>query len=350
MNPLGLRPGSFSKRMKIKWPMLLAHAGILLAIAGLAVGWVAPANADTLTITLPAPEVRLPGAEEVLQGVNSSRASIGHPALVLDPILMGYAQAGADLDANSLPGQEGGAVSNVIALGYGYPETIETIFCTYNATKLSLDTPDLANAAGFGGVGERLVNNVFYRHAGFGIARGVGEWEGYVMMHMIACYTADKLYKPGQTPAPGQPTAPPVSQVIYPVVTALPQSDGRLLHEVRAGQSLWAIAMAYNTHVGDILTLNRLPADTGTIYAGQKLLIPTVVGGRIVASTPTPGENAQGAPGAAVENTAEPTRTENPPAALEKGYGSNFTRSAILWVAVAGCLALLLVTLLKKEG
>ena len=234
---------------------------------------------EPLPTSTEAPGTRLLTADELLQMVNQGRLQIGHPALVLDPILMSYTQGEADLAANSMPPQGSGPPADVIAMGYGYPETSDTIFCTYHYAQLDLKgaTPPIPD---FGSPDVRAVNNVYYRHVGFGVSKGTGDWDGYVFYLMLACYDADKKYHPGQaTLTPGASTPAAVSEVIIPVRTAQAQNNGQIVHEVLSGQSLWAIAMAYHTHIQDILTLNHLAPDTDSVYQGQKLLIPTQADG-----------------------------------------------------------------------
>jgi hypothetical protein len=57
------------------------------------------------------------------------------------------------------------------------------------------------------------------------------------------------------------------------VQTVSPEEDGKVVHEVQAGQALWSIAIAYGIKIVDIVKLNDLPANDQNIYVGQKLLI-----------------------------------------------------------------------------
>jgi LysM repeat protein len=68
------------------------------------------------------------------------------------------------------------------------------------------------------------------------------------------------------TPAPVGGTG-----VIIPVLVATPNADGDLIHEVKAGQTLWQIAISYNTQIGQIKRLNGLSGND--IYPGTRLLI-----------------------------------------------------------------------------
>jgi len=69
----------------------------------------------------------------------------------------------------------------------------------------------------------------------------------------------------------GESTAPVGEAVVYPVVLATPNVDGNVIHEVKIGQSLWQIAVAYEVKIDDIKRLNNL--SNNNIYPGDKLLI-----------------------------------------------------------------------------
>ena len=58
------------------------------------------------------------------------------------------------------------------------------------------------------------------------------------------------------------------------MVTATPAADGAVIHEVKMGQSLWSIAIAYNTHIVDILRFNQMSPEQQVVWVGQKLNIP----------------------------------------------------------------------------
>lgn len=60
--------------------------------------------------------------------------------------------------------------------------------------------------------------------------------------------------------------------LVSDVITATPQLDGSIFHEVQAGQALWSIAIAYNITVADIIRWNNL-APTPMIVMGNRLLV-----------------------------------------------------------------------------
>ena len=105
----------------------------------------------------------------------------------------------------------------------------------------------------------RGANNQWYAHCGVGIS----EYNGDVYYVFIAGYTSNRIYKPGATALPGQVLTAPISQVMFPVTKATPGADGRIIHTVKHGQTLWAIAIAYGTHILDIQRANGMTADQG---------------------------------------------------------------------------------------
>ncbi len=62
-----------------------------------------------------------------------------------------------------------------------------------------------------------------------------------------------------------------ISQYIVPVSLSTARPDGDVVHEVKYGQALWSIAIAYGVKIDEIRRFNNL-ADT-TIYTGQILLV-----------------------------------------------------------------------------
>ena len=69
----------------------------------------------------------------------------------------------------------------------------------------------------------------------------------------------------------GGSAVPEAGAVVYPVIVSTPNADGNVIHEVRAGQSLWQIAIAYDVKIDNIKRLNNL--SDNNIYPGSKLLI-----------------------------------------------------------------------------
>ena len=85
----------------------------------------------------------------------------------------------------------------------------------------------------------------------------------------------------------------PVSQLIVPVKIATPDAEGKIYHVVEAGQSFWAIAIAYKVTINDIEAWNNLSEHSAAHWAAPfhprrstaGYATPTPVG-MIVPSTP----------------------------------------------------------------
>lgn len=103
--------------------------------------------------------------------------------------------------------------------------------------------------------------------------------------------TASLVVVGDPAPAP-QSTALPTQNVVEtrvveytPAPTATPLPDGTIVHTVRAGDTLYAIAYDYNVPADQIIALNAL-SDPGLINIGQELIISRP--GGVIQPTATP--------------------------------------------------------------
>jgi LysM repeat protein len=105
-------------------------------------------------------------------------------------------------------------------------------------------------------------------------------------------------------PAPAQSAAQSPSAVVNagPAPTALPRPDGATVHIVKAGDTVFGLALQYGVPMDEILKLNGLTKDS-LIHIGQELVIsaPTVT------ATPAPQNNVP---------AAAPTATSLPATAV----------------------------------
>jgi uncharacterized protein YkwD len=247
--------------------------GVFLAIMLLA-NMLSPALAEDVTPATPqggAETVTPTGTPVTAQGIidafNAIRRHYNMRALVVDPILVGLAQQTADIMAiNGMGGHIGGVRDRAIAAGYGEGDipwlTENFAIGPMSLEELMSSWSDADHMRG--------ANNHWYAHAGVGIAENNGD----VYYIFIAGYTSNRIYKPGATALPGQTLTAPISQVIFPVTKATPGADGRVIHTVKHGQTLWAIAIAYGTHILDIQRANGMTADQVDLSEGQQLVIP----------------------------------------------------------------------------
>lgn len=110
-----------------------------------------------------------------------------------------------------------------------------------------------------------------------------------------------------QPAAPAAPAQPPA--LAAEVIPQGPRGDGAIVHTIRTGDTLWAIAVAYNVTPDVILNLNGMTMDDARILTpGQELLISEGTG-----QAPGGGESAgsEDAGGGEGQGDAEPA----PPAA-----------------------------------
>ena len=149
---------------------------------------------------------------------------------------------------------------------------------------LSLGIPQ-AQAAFFdnynGGLDQfgRKVKQPFAIDLSFEVARDLGI-SANAWVDVTFSWTAD-------WEAPGEETlvGGGVPQVIIPVATATADAEGRLYHEVQPGQTLWAIALAYEVTIDDLEAWNDLSRQD-SLLIGERLVIPDLETQSL--GTPTP--------------------------------------------------------------
>jgi LysM repeat protein len=88
------------------------------------------------------------------------------------------------------------------------------------------------------------------------------------------------------------PTSTP--RPFVPLVTSTPLPDGRIVHVVASGDSLWSIAVSYDVTMDEIRGLNSLPAGSTAIQIGQKLVIRVAFATVIVPSGTPSTQDATG--------------------------------------------------------
>jgi len=111
-----------------------------------------------------------------------------------------------------------------------------------------------------------------YCHVGAGVAQASNGRIYYILQAAYVSGQACGSSSPGGTSQPGA-VPNPVPQLIVPVKIATPDAEGRIFHEVKAGQSFWSIAIAYQITIHDLEVWNNLSRNT-PLRAGQRLFIP----------------------------------------------------------------------------
>ena len=207
---------------------------------------------------------------DLIAAMNTLRMSNGLPALLEDPIVNAVAQTTAEImAANQMSWHIGNVRGRLASAGYGGGATV---WATENFAvgNLAIDEimvmwadPDHMRPAVVAA----------YCHVGAGVALSPNGMYYYVLQ---AAYTATNScgpynYPAGTTP---QPSTNPVSQLIAPVKLATPDADGKIYHVVQYGQSLWAIAVAYQITIRDLEVWNNISRNSA-IRVGQRLFIPS---------------------------------------------------------------------------
>ncbi len=90
---------------------------------------------------------------------------------------------------------------------------------------------------------------------------------------------------PTPTTAPTQPVVQATVAAYVPAPTATPLPDGSIVHTVRAGDTLYAIAYDYDVPADQIIALNAI-SDPGWLNIGQELIISRP--GGVIAAAATP--------------------------------------------------------------
>ncbi len=114
----------------------------------------------------------------------------------------------------------------------------------------------------------------------------------------------------------GGQSAPPPPAIAPEVVPQGPREDGSIVHTVRSGDTVAAIAVAYDITIPELLELNGMTMeDARFIYPGQELIIRPATG-ESSASSADEGTDSGDSAGSGDENGGE---AESPPAPESSG-------------------------------
>lgn len=202
---------------------------------------------------------------DLINLVNNLRSSYGLPALTVNSILMGTAQATAQtMAASGSCAHIGNVRGRVAAAGYGGGSTVfatENIACGRSAT--------ISDIQGWWSDAAHMLpmTGSSYTDIGAGIATSGGVT--YYVLHAAYSAGGSSAGRTSSSPAASGPT--PISQYIYGVVTSTPNADGSITHVVEYGQALSSIAVAYGVTVTQLQELNHLSSIN--IYVGDVLII-----------------------------------------------------------------------------
>lgn len=215
------------------------------------------------------PEVN---AYDLITAMNTLRMSYGLSPLAEDPIIDAVAQSTAEImAANQMSWHIGDVAGRLAAAGYGGGMKVWATENFAVGGNMALDEIMVVWSDA-----SHMIPavNPAYCNIGAGVAKSASGMTYYVLQ---AAYTSGKScgeYKPpaGFTPQPGGGGSI-VSQLIVPVKIATADADGKVFHIVEAGQSFWAIAVAYKITIKDLEIWNNLSKDL-KLQIGQRLFIP----------------------------------------------------------------------------
>jgi len=249
--------------------------GLMLIVFGIGAPWYRPQAVQADEIH-PGPSNQA-SAYDLILAMNTLRVSYGLPALIEEPIVNALAQSSAaTMAANNMSWHIGDVRGRLAAAGYGNGGTVwatENFAVSSNGMGI-----DEIMAAWADPDHMRPAVNPAYCNVGAGMAQTS---DGRIYYVLQAAYVAGQecgSVSPagsGGTSGPGivPNGVPPISQLIIPVKIATPDAEGKIFHEVQAGQSFWSIAIAYQITIHDLEVWNNL-SRTIPLRAGQRLFIP----------------------------------------------------------------------------
>jgi len=242
-------------------------------------------------------------AAEVLAEINGVRAANGLAPLSENIYLNIAAQTQADYIAETGVGSHigaGGTTSADRALAAGYGEGA-TVWVTENWAKGPGLTASECVYNMWVPSQEHLDNILTTWHNEFGAGVAL-DAQGFTVYVAVFGHTSGSSIPVQSTITPGGPT---LTQVPYiqPVTTSTPNPDGSVFHTVQSGQSLWAIADAYEIPLADLLTMNNLTEEDAIYPDEQLLIVPASEAVTTPTGTPDPDQ---------FTSTPEPTQTHTP--------------------------------------
>jgi uncharacterized protein YkwD/LysM repeat protein len=231
------------------------------------------------TITLAEVPARQPSfstASELINAVNSLRATYGLAPYQTNSILMGIAQAHAEYLVSIGTMTHTGANGTrpfQRALAAGYLVAGDLSLGGWFSENLTGGVGQTAEEAVKVWMGDDPHKNTMLSGVLQDVGAGVGVYGNTFY------YVLDAGLSTGGTPVAYTPPAPlsPGTPKIFPNT---PNADGSIVHIVQPGDTLGSIYLAYNVPLADILKLNKLTLKS-LIYPAQKIIIQA-------AFTPTP--------------------------------------------------------------
>ena len=224
-------------------------------------------------------------AYELISAMNFLRMSYGLPALIENSTINAVAQATAQTMADGLLSWHiGNVAGRISAAGYGAGKKV---YATENFAVASGGTIDQIMLMWADYDHMRPATTPNYCHIGAGTATASNGMTYYILQ--AAYISGEACDSTPPTGGGGTPGQPPIGYgIVTPVEKVELNEEGNYVHEVKTGQSLWSIAVAYGVTIKEILAWNNLP-DGYVLWPGDKLTIAGPESRALV--TPTPRGN-----------------------------------------------------------
>jgi uncharacterized protein YkwD len=236
-------------------------------------------------------------ASDLIDAVNSLRATYGLPAYQPNSILMGIAQTHAEymaaIGVSNVHTDAQGLLPFQRALAAGYMVAgdlaLHGFFSENVIGGVGMTPQDAVNEW----MGDEPHLNTMVASTLFDVGAGVA------VVGNTFYYCLDAGRSNGGTPVAYTPPAPLYTSVPT-IIPNTPNADGSIFHIIQPGDTIGTIAEAYDVPIADLLRLNNITLQS-KIYAGNKLIIHA-------ANTPTPTQPT-GTPTELPTITAWPTST-----------------------------------------
>jgi LysM repeat protein len=210
-------------------------------------------------------------ASQLISAMNVLRMANGLPALIENSTINAVAQSTAQIMADQqLSWHIGNVSGRISAAGYGNGAKV---FATENFAYASGGTIDQIMLMWADYDHMRPATQPNYCHVGAGTATDSRGFTYYILQAAYISGVACDAAPPTGGGSPGGGTGTGAGWgYVTPVQKVEPDKDGNYVHEVKTGQSLWAIAVAYGVTINDILAWNNL-AKNYVLWPGDKLTI-----------------------------------------------------------------------------
>ena len=242
---------------------------------------------------------------QIIALINAYRSEFGLPGYTQNAILMQTAQGQADYQASigsvTHAGPNGSRPRDrAYAAGYGNGEIVFISEIIYGATTAGPDTA--VNWWKTSQIHNDTMLASTYQEIGAGVASGNGRNYYTAVMGYEAggAYVAPS--SDGNANEQGEEIV--AAPVIIPVVEATAQNDGRIIHIIRTGQTLWTLAAVYDVALASILDLNNMP-ENAVVHPGDEILI---VAGKALSPSSEIASTESATETPVRQNTESPTR------------------------------------------